>query len=153
MKKELDDSCAVTIKMVLQVHDRTIPLLPDSFLVEQLVRQPLAAQNLRMYTNNQHLLIIGSVKDADPAAFRQTLGGAPQKIVIQFCSARVFKAEHLAALWIDTGHDVPDGAVLAGGVHRLKNQQHRIVVRGVVKTLQRAQFLYMFFENFVILFL
>src|SRR5450631_2270426 len=99
MKKELDDSCAVTIKMVLQVHYRMISLLPDSFLVEQLVRQPLAEQDLWMHTNDQHLLIIGTVKDANPTAFWQTLGGTPQKIVIQFCSARVFKAEHLAALW------------------------------------------------------
>ena len=30
---------------------------------------------------------------------------------------------------IDAGHHVPDGAVLSGGVHRLKNQQHRNVVK------------------------
>ena len=81
------------------------------------------------------------------------LGGAPEKIVLQFLGARMFEAEHLAALRIDAGHDVPDGAVLAGGVHRLKNQQHRIAVGRVVKALQRAQLLNLFFEEFVILLL
>ena len=63
--------------------------------------------------------------------------------------ARMFEAEHLAALRIDAGHHVPDGAVLAGGVHRLKNQQHRIAVGRVVQTLQRAQLLNLFFEEFL----
>ena len=49
--------------------------------------------------------------------------------------ARVLEAEHLAALRIDAGHHVPDGAVLSGGVHRLKDQQHRIAVGRVVKPL------------------
>ena len=149
VEEKLDDSRSVTVEMLFQVHDGTIPFLPDSFLVKQLVRQPLAAQNLRMHPNDQHFLVIGTVEDADAAAFRQTLGGAPQKIVLQFRSTGMFETEHLAALGIDAGHHVPDGAVLAGGVHRLKNQQHRIAVGRVVKMLQRAQLLHLFFEEFV----
>jgi hypothetical protein len=34
-----------------------------------------------------------------------------------------FETDNLAALRIDAGHDVPDGPVLAGSVHRLKNQE------------------------------
>jgi hypothetical protein len=34
---------------------------------------------------------------------------------------------------------MPDGAVLAGAVHSLKNQQQRISVGSVVKAFQRAQ--------------
>ena len=58
--------------------------------------------------------ILGQVagEDADLTAFRQIAGGAPQEIVLQFGSAGMFEAEHLAALWIDTAHHVPDGAVL-----------------------------------------
>jgi hypothetical protein len=51
-------------------------------------------------------------------------------------------------LRIDPGHDVPDGAVLAGGVHPLKNQQQRIAVGRVVKLLQRAQLLNVFSRSF-----
>ena len=108
-----------------------------------------------MHANDQHLLVVGAVEDADAAALRQTLRGAPEKIVLQFRRRSVLEAEHLAALRIDAGHHVPDGAVLAGGVHRLEDQQHRVAVGGVVKALQRAQlapraparsFLYCFFD-------
>ena len=99
-----------------------------------------------MHPNDQHLLVVGAVEDADLAAFRQTTGGAPQEIMLQFRGARVFEAEHLAALRIDPRHHVPDGAVLAGSVHRLKDQQQRIAVGRVVKTLQRAQLLHLFSE-------
>ena len=94
-----------------------------------------------MHANDQHLLVVGSVEDADPAAFGQIARGAPEKIVFQFVGARMLEAEHLAALRIDAGHDVPDGAVLSGRIHRLKDQQHRVAVGRVVKLLQRAQLL------------
>ena len=66
------------------------------------------------------------------------LRGTPEKIVIQFRRTRVLEAEYLAALRIDAGHHVLDGAVLSGRVHGLKDQQHRIAVGCVVKLLQRA---------------
>ena len=62
---------------------------------------------------------------------------APQKIMVQLLGAGMLEAEHLATLWIDTGHKVPDGAVLPGGIHRLKNEQHSIAIRRVEKLLQR----------------
>ena len=77
-----------------------------------------------MHANDEDLLVVGTIEDADPPAFRQTAGRAPQKIVLQFLGARLFETEHLAALRIDPGHDVPDGAVLAGRVHPLEDQQH-----------------------------
>jgi hypothetical protein len=36
----------------------------------------------------------------------------------------MLETEYLASLWIDSRHDVLDGAVLSGGIHGLKNQQH-----------------------------
>ena len=53
--------------------------------------------------------------------------------------AGMFEAEHLAALRIDPGHHVPDGAVLSRRIHRLKDQQDGIAVGCVEKLLQRAQ--------------
>jgi hypothetical protein len=53
----------------------------------------------------------------------QPAGGAPEKIVFQLIGARLFEAENLAALGINPGHHVPNGAVLAASVHPLKNQQ------------------------------
>ena len=53
--------------------------------------------------------------------------------------ARLLETENLAALRVDPGHDVPDSAVLAGGVHPLKNQQQGKAAGRVVKVLQRTQ--------------
>ena len=92
-----------------------------------------------MHADDQHLLVIGSVEDADPPAFRQIAGGAPEKIVLQFRRAGMLEAEHLAALRIDPGHHVLDGAVFSGRIHRLKNQQDGIAVGRIEKLLLRAQ--------------
>ena len=53
---------------------------------------------------------------------------APQVVVIAFLGRGRLEAEDLAALRVDAGHHVPDRAVLAGGVHRLEDQQQRVGV-------------------------
>jgi len=50
----------------------------------------------------------------------------------------MFETENLAALRIDTGHHVPDGAIFSGRIHRLKDQQDGVAVGCIVKLLQRA---------------
>jgi hypothetical protein len=59
-----------------------------------------------MHANDEHLLVVGTIEDADPPAFRQTAGRAPEKIVLQFLGARLFETENLAALRIDPGHGI-----------------------------------------------
>src|ERR1035437_5362693 len=54
MQEELDDPRAVAVEMVLHVHDGAIALLPDGFLIRQLIRNTLGLQNLRMHANDQH---------------------------------------------------------------------------------------------------
>jgi len=66
--------------------------------------------------------------------------------MLQLFGARLFETENIAAFGIDSRHDVPDGAVLAGSVQGLKNQQQGIAVGRVVELLQRAQLLYVFFQ-------
>ena len=72
-------------------------------------------------------------------AFRQIACGAPEKIVFQFGRAGMLEAEHLAALGVDAGHDVPDGAVFSRRIHRLKDQQDGIAIGRVEKLLLRTQ--------------
>lgn len=43
--------------------------------------------------------------------------------MFQLLSIPLLEAENLAALWIDAGHDVSDGTILAGRVHSLEYQQ------------------------------
>jgi len=73
--------------------------------------------------------------------------------MLQLVCARLFEAENLAILRVNPGHEVPDGAVLAAGVHSLKKQQQCIAVGRVVKLLQRVELLHVFLEKFLILLL
>src|SRR5271169_3744462 len=93
-----------------------------------------------MHAGNQYLLVVRSVKDANPSAFGKVAGGAPEKIVLQFTGAGMLEAEDLAALRIDPRHHVPDGAVFSSRVHGLKNQQNCMAIRRIEKLLLRAQF-------------
>jgi len=56
---------------------------------------------LRMHPDDQHFLVIGTIEDADPPAFRQMTGRAPEKIMFQLLGARLFETENLVALRID----------------------------------------------------
>ncbi len=114
---------------------------------------PWAAQNLRMHPDDQHFFVIGTIEDADPPAFGKPARRAPEKIVFQFFGARLFETPNLAPCRIDPGQDVPDGAVLPGSVHPLKNQQQGIAVGRIVKLLQRVQLLNVSFQKFLILLL
>lgn len=49
-------------------------------------------------------------------------------MVLQFRGAGMFEAEYLAALRIDSGHHVLDGAIFSRRIDRLKNQQDGIAV-------------------------
>jgi hypothetical protein len=92
-----------------------------------------------MDADDQHLLIVGAIKYADPSPFRQIACSAPEKVVPQFRSAGVLEAEYLAALGIDAGHHVLDDTILSRRIHRLEDQQDRIAVSCVEDLLQRTQ--------------
>ena len=91
-----------------------------------------------------------AVEDADAAAFGEVAGGSPQEVVLQFGRAGVLEAGHLAALGVDAGHDVLDGAVLAGSVHRLEDQQDGMAVGRVEKLLLVAEPIDVVFEEFAV---
>src|SRR5665647_2883348 len=103
--------------MLFQIHDGTIPTLPDCLCIQQLLWKLLAAENLRMHLDDEHFLVVGTIEDADSPAFRQSPSRAPKKIMLQFLRIRLFKTENLAALRIDPRHDMPNGFILARSVH------------------------------------
>jgi len=103
-----------------------------------------------MNSNDQHLLVIGTIKDADPSAFGKAARGAPEKIVLEFFGTWLLEAEHLAAFRIDSRHDMPNGPVFPGAVHSLEDQEQCIPIGGIVEILQRAQFLHVLMQEFLV---
>ena len=69
------------------------------------------------------------------------LQAAPEVVVVELLRRGRLERVHLAALRIDAGHHVLDRAVLAGGVHRLEDQQDRPAVLGVQALLQLREHL------------
>jgi hypothetical protein len=108
VEEYLDNPRAVTMKVLLQVHDGAIPLLPNDLLVAQFLGKPLAAKKLRMYPNDEHFFVVRPIEDTDAAAFGKAARAAPEKIMLEFLGAGLLETEDLAALRIDAGHDVPD---------------------------------------------
>jgi hypothetical protein len=150
VKEDFDDPGAVSVEMFFQVHNGTIPVLPSVPLVAQLLRKPLVAKNLWMHTNDQYVLVIRAIEDAYAPAFGKAARRPPEKIMFQLLGTRLFEAEDLAPLGIDSGHDVSDGTILAGCVNTLKYQEQGIVVGRVVKLLERTQLFYVCFQEFLI---
>lgn len=93
-----------------------------------------------MDAHDQHLFIVGAVKDSDMSAHRQGTGGAPEKVMFEFVRARLFETVNIAALRVHTGHDMADRAILPGRVHRLENNEKGIAVMRVKHLLERAHF-------------
>src|SRR6185312_15981954 len=62
---------------------------------------------------------------------------------------RLLEAEYLASLRVDAAHDVLDGAILAGRVHRLKHDQHGKAVVRVESRLRLRQLRQAPFKDFL----
>src|SRR5438128_573109 len=67
-------------------------------------------------------------------------------------SAGMLETEHLATLRIDARHDMTDSPILPGRVHRLKNQQQRVLICRVMAPLQRTQLFDVLVQNVAIVF-
>ena len=66
---------------------------------------------------------------------------APEEVVASFERGGDFELSDVAALRIDAGEDVADGAVLAGGVHALQDDEQRLGLAGVEDLLQIGELL------------
>ena len=102
--------------------------MPQFLVVARRIRQALAAENFAMHPYDQDFFVIGSVEDANASALWQFSRSAPQEVMLQFGGARMLEARYLAALRINSGHHVLDGAVLAGRIHRLENEQYGVTI-------------------------
>src|ERR1700752_3412907 len=95
-----------------------------------------------MHPDAERFLLIAAIEDPDVPAVGQALHAAPEVIVVEILGGRRFEGMDLAALRIDAGHHMLDGAILAGGIQGLKDRQYRPFVLRVELVLQLSERLY-----------
>ncbi len=92
-----------------------------------------------MHAGDEDFFVIRSIEDTNAAAFGETAGIAPEIVMVELFGAGCFEAVDLAALGIDAGHDVFDGAVFASGIEGLENNQDAVGVLGVEDILESGE--------------
>ena len=75
-----------------------------------------------MHAHDEDFFIVRTVENPDSSSFRKAVHIAPEKVMFELSVAWVLKAEHLATLRVNAGHHMADNPILAGSVHRLKDQ-------------------------------
>ena len=136
VQEEFDDARAVPVQVALEVADGAVAILPDAVVGDELPGKILFAEDRGMHAHDQHLFVIRAVEDADAAALGKLERRAPQEVVLELGRARLLEAHHVAALRIQAAHHVLDHAVLARGVHALKEEEQGVAVAGVMLVLE-----------------
>ena len=76
-----------------------------------------------VHPDDQDVLVVGAVEDADVARLRQGVADPPQEVVLALLGGRRLEAGDLHALRVDQADRVAQHAALARGVHALEHQQ------------------------------
>jgi len=82
-----------------------------------------------VHADDQDLLVVAPVEDADHAPGRQADRCPPQEVVVQLVGGRRLEARDLHALRVDAAHDVADRAVLARRIDGLEHDQQAVHVQ------------------------
>src|SRR5260370_23250487 len=114
---------AVADQLALPVVELTVAAGPDAALPRRR-GQPLRVEQVRMHPDDEHLLVVGPVEDADPAPAGQRALVTPEEVVVKLFRGWLFEGPDRYPLRVDTAHHVLDGAVLARGVESLQHQEH-----------------------------
>jgi len=75
-----------------------------------------------MDADDEYFFVVRTIEDADAAAFGQTHVVRQRKSCSSSSALGLFEAEDFASLRIDPRHDVPYGAIFAGGVYALEDE-------------------------------
>ena len=139
VQEELEDHRAVADQVPLEGVDVLVAPPPELLRRASPSGSRCAAEQLGVDLHDEDVLVVRPVEDADPAPLGQAPHVPPEEVVVELLGRRLLEAEDLAALGVDPGHDVLDRAVLAGRVHRLEDDQHRVAVVGVEQVLGLGQ--------------
>ena len=138
MQEELADDHAVAGQIPLEGVD-VLEALPPDLGGDERRREPLPGEHLGMHPDDEHLLVVGAVEDADPAALGQATRRAPHEVVVELLVGGRLERVHLGPLRVHPRHDVLDRAVLPGGVHALEDQEQRPAILRVELLLELAE--------------
>src|SRR5439155_26601071 len=104
-----------------------------------------------MHADDENFFVIRAIENADLAARRDALVGAPEILVVQFFVAGRLERVDVAALRIHAGHYVFDGAVFPAGFIALKINRKRQRIWGLsfsLHAIKRAYGLFRMFSTF-----
>jgi hypothetical protein len=121
--------------MKLMVANRRVPFPPQRIQIGN-PRQSLPTEELRVYANRKHFLVVAAVEHPDPSPLWQMDGRTPQEIVIELVRGGRLVGRDLETGRVHTRRHGTDRRVLPRRVDRLKDQQERVAVGGVQPLLQ-----------------
>ena len=119
MQKDFNNPCAVLIQIPFKACNLFIAVFKQCTGEAALRQIGVFVQAVHFY--NQHIFVIGAVKNTDTAPGRKMAECPPEIIMVQLFGTRLFEIMHGNPLRVHTGDDMFDGAVFSGGIHGLKN--------------------------------
>ena len=138
-QREVDERIVLDDGSVVAIVDKLIKQRKDSITAfQQGGRNSLAAQDFRVNSGDQNLLIIRAVEDSDLSTWRQLLARAPQVIMGQIDGRGHLETIDVDALRVDTRHHVFDRAILARGIHALEDDKQRVALLRKKDILERS---------------
>ena len=149
VEEEFEDAGAVAVEVGFVVVDGGVAVGPDIGGGGGGVGEALGAEETGVDAHDENLLVVGAIEDADLAAGGEVGLGAPEEVVGKFLGGGLFEAGDVAALRVNAGHDVADGAVFASGVHGLEDDGKGVATGGVVQALQVAERIDLGLEEFL----
>ena len=127
VQQDLDDRRALVGEHALELADVPVAPAPHGRGLEL------------VHPHGDHVLVVGAVPDADLAARGTPRVHPPQVVVREVGRARLREVLDPAAMRVEPREDMPDGAVLAGGVGALQHHEQAAAALGPQPVLQVAQ--------------
>jgi hypothetical protein len=122
----------------IELEDEDVVVGEEAFELVDVVEATLRdfAGDELVNARGQNIFVVGSVEDADHTARGHLCVNAPEEVVAGFERGGDLEGGDVAALRVDAGEDVADGAVLAGCIHALQDDEERFGLAGVEDVLQ-----------------
>jgi hypothetical protein len=89
-----------------------------------------------MHPHDQNVLVVRAIENHHLAVAWRVAVRTPEKVVGHFLLGRLLEWKNECPLRIEAGEEMPDGAVLSGGVETLQHDEQRLPGVGIEQILQ-----------------